>query len=62
MDFKIIFACIKGAASLKRGDASEVMVMKARVKAEMYAALETCRQLHQAGELNEELEPIMRYI
>ena len=35
---------------------------KATIKSEMLVAMETCRQLHKAGELDDDLQPISRYM
>ena len=38
----------------------EALLRKARIESEMCVALETCRQLHKAGELDDDLQPVLR--
>ena len=58
----IVHFVIKGSVTLKRTEINEETVRKARVKSEMVAALGACQLLHEKGELNEDLQPVLRYI
>ena len=51
---------MKASVTLTRDEASKETKWKARIKSEMLAALETCRQLHKAEELDDELQPKFR--
>ena len=59
--FIFYFFIIKGSATLKRSEVTKETARKARVKSEMCVALETCCQLHKAGELSDDLQPRFRY-
>lgn len=56
-----IFA-IKASVTVQKDQVNEETSRKARIKSEMCVALETCRQLHKAGELDDDLQPLLRYM
>ena len=56
-----IFA-IKASVTVQKDQVNEEALRKARIKSEMCVALETCRQLHKAGELDDDLQPMLRYM
>ena len=56
-----IFA-IKASVTVQKDQVNEETLRKARIKSEMCVALETCRQLHKAGELDDDLQPMLRYM
>ena len=56
----IVLFLMKASVTLLRDEANEETIRKARIKSEMLVALETCRQLHKAEELDEELQPKFR--
>ena len=53
---------IKASVIVQKDQVNEETLRKARIKSEMCVALETCRQLHKAGELDEDLQPMLRYM
>ena len=48
--------------TVRKDQVNEETLRKARIKSEMCVALETCRQLHKAGELDDDLQPMLRYM
>ena len=53
---------IKASVIVQKDQVNEETLRKARIKSEMCVALETCRQLHKAGELDDDLQPMLRYM
>ena len=53
---------IKASVTVQKDQVNEETLRKARIKSEMCVALETCRQLHKAGELDDDLQPMLRYM
>lgn len=55
------FYFLKASAKVSRDEVNKDTLERAKVKSEMLVALETCRQLHKAAELSEDLQPLYRY-
>lgn len=56
----VYFDSSKAGLTLNRDKINKASLLKARRKSEMLVALETCRQLHKAEELDEDLQPLFR--
>ncbi|XP_068730649.1 endoribonuclease Dicer-like isoform X2 [Montipora capricornis] len=52
---------IQVTSTYSRNDMNKETLRKATIKSEMLVAMETCRQLHKAGELDDDLQPISRF-
>ena len=56
----VYFDSSKAGLTINRDKINKASVLKARRKSEMLVALETCRQLHKAEELDEDLQPLFK--